>query len=78
MKREFTKYPSNYVKASTAEENVANKNNTADIYGLFNQLQECQSLANQLKYKYRDTRYDELAKVESNISRCISILHTLI
>ena len=78
MKRTFTKYPSGYVKASTAEENVANKNNTTDIYGLFNQLQECQSLANQLKNKYRDTRYDELDEVEANISHCISLLHTLI
>ena len=80
MKRTFTKYPNSYVKAATAEEKVANKNGTADIYELFNQLQSCQSIANQLKNKYRNdlTRYDALDEVEANISRCYSTLHTLI
>ena len=80
MKRTFTKYPSSYVSAATAEEKVANKNGTVDVYELFNQLHSCQSIANQLKNKYRNdlTRYDALDEVEANLSRCYSILHTLI
>lgn len=80
MARNFTKYPSNYVKAATAEENVANKNGTQAIHEVFNQLHSCQSTVNQLKNKYKDdlTRYDALDEVEANLSRCYSILHTLI
>ncbi len=80
MKRQFTKYPNSYVSAATAEENVANKNGTQAIYEVFDQLHSCQSTINQLKNKYRNdlTRYDALDEVEANLSRCYSILHTLI